>query len=81
MNLTSALAAWLDLRPGEGRKLTLSFLGAFLVLGFLTVARSLRDALYLAEFNITTLPYITAAVALARQADSTLQPRLLTARP
>lgn len=59
-----SLAAWLDVRPNEVRNVSLSFLGAFFAVAFLVLARSLREALYLAAFRIETLPYITGAVAL-----------------
>lgn len=58
------LALWLDVRPDEVRKVALSSLGAFLVIAFMILARSLREALYLATYPVQTLPYITAAVAL-----------------
>jgi ATP/ADP translocase len=58
------LAAWLDVRPNEVRYVTLSFLGAFFVMAFLVLARSLREAFYLATFRIETLPYITGTVAI-----------------
>ncbi len=58
------LARWLDLRPEEVRTVALSFSGAFLVIAFLILGRSLREAFYLTSFPVETLPYITAAVAL-----------------
>ncbi len=58
------LAAWLDVRPNEVRYVTLSFLGAFFAMAFLVLARSLREAFYLAAFRIETLPYITGTVAI-----------------
>jgi AAA family ATP:ADP antiporter len=58
------LAAWLDVRPNEVRSVTLSFLGAFFAMAFLVLARSLREAFYLATFPIETLPYITGALAI-----------------
>jgi ATP/ADP translocase len=58
------IADWLDVRPNEVRNVTLSFVGAFLVMSFLVLARSLREAFYLTAFDIKTLPYITAAVAV-----------------
>lgn len=64
MNPFRGIAVWLDVRPHEVRNVTLSFLGAFLVISFLVLARSLREALYLTTFPIETLPYITAAVAV-----------------
>jgi len=60
----STLLAWLDIRADEGRNLVLSVLGAFLVIAFVVLARSLREALYLTTYDIKALPYITAAVAL-----------------
>ncbi|KPK61835.1 MAG: hypothetical protein AMS21_08840, partial [Gemmatimonas sp. SG8_38_2] len=64
MNLPQRLAAWLDVRPAEVRTVTLSFLGAFLVMAFLVLARSLREALYLSAFDVKTLPYITGTFAV-----------------
>jgi len=43
----------------------LSSCGAFLTIGFLVLGRSIREALFLARFPVETLPYVTAAVALA----------------
>lgn len=63
MNPLRVLAEWLDIRPHEVRAVLLSFSGAFLVIGFLILARSLREAFYLTSFDVKTLPYITAAVA------------------
>ncbi len=64
MNPLERLAVWLNVRPAEVRAVSLSFLGAFLVMSFLILARSLREALYLSAFDIKTLPYITVAVAV-----------------
>jgi ATP/ADP translocase len=64
MNPFKRIAIWLDVRPNEARSVLLSFLGAFLAMAFLVLARSLREALYLTSFPIESLPYITAAVAL-----------------
>jgi len=64
VNLLQRLANWLDVRPHEVRTVSLSFMGAFLVMAFLVLARSLREALYLSAFDVRTLPYITGAVAL-----------------
>ena len=60
----SALARWLDVRPGEGRSVALACAGAFLVMAALTLGRALREGLYLDAFAMETLPYVTAAVAL-----------------
>lgn len=64
MSELERFAAWLNVRPHEVRNVTLSSLGAFLTIAFLILARSLREALYLAAFDIETLPYIMAAVAI-----------------
>ena len=64
MNPLQRLAVWLDVRPTEVRTVTLSFLGAFLVMAFLVLARSLREALYLTAFDVKTLPYITGTIAV-----------------
>ncbi|MFH1842918.1 MAG: Npt1/Npt2 family nucleotide transporter [bacterium] len=64
MNPYRQLTRWLDIRPAEARNVLVSFVGAFLVLAFLTLGRALREALYLTAFDIDALPYITAAVAL-----------------
>ena len=64
MNLPQRLAIWFDVRPTEVRAVTLSFLGAFLVMAFLVLARSLREALYLTAFDVKTLPYITGTIAV-----------------
>jgi ATP/ADP translocase len=64
MNPLALLSRWLDIRPGEMRPVTLSFMGAFCAIAFLILGRSLREALYLTSFDVTTLPYITIAVAV-----------------
>lgn len=61
--LRDLASRWLDVRPDEIRPVALSFAGAFLVLGFVVLARSLREALYLTTFPVETLPYVMAAVA------------------
>ncbi|HEX5033073.1 MAG TPA: hypothetical protein VFW62_01215, partial [bacterium] len=55
---------WLDFRPQEARALWLSFAGAFLIVGFMILARSLREALYLDAFGPKALPYITIAAVV-----------------
>jgi len=52
-----------DIRSDEYRKLFLSCFGAFLIIAFMILARSLREAFYLANFDVKTLPYITAGTA------------------
>jgi ATP/ADP translocase len=64
MNPITLLSRWLDIRPGEMRPVALSFVGAFCAIAFLILGRSLREALYLTNFDVTTLPYITIAVAV-----------------
>jgi len=64
MSIPDRFAGWLNVRPHEVRSVTLSFFGAFLAISFLILARSLREALYLAVFDIETLPYMIAAVAI-----------------
>ena len=64
MKPIALLTRWLDIRPGELRPVALSFLGAFFAIAFLILGRSLREALYLTSFDVTTLPYITIAVAV-----------------
>jgi len=63
MNLLARLNQWFDIRPNEMKPLLISFLGAFLIIGFMIMARSLREAVYLTTFDVKTLPYITLAVA------------------
>ena len=65
-----SLSAWLSVRPEEVRPVTLSFWGAFLVIAFLVLARSLREALYLTTFPVESLPYVTIAVAVLSMAPS-----------
>ena len=55
---------WLDVRPDEVRPVSLSSLGAFLVIAFLILARSLRESIYITVFPVESLPYVVAAVAL-----------------
>ena len=55
---------WLDFRPEEARALWLSFAGAFLIVGFMILARSIREALYLDAFDVKSLPYITLTVVV-----------------
>jgi hypothetical protein len=64
MPILKRLAAWFDIRPGEGRTVLLACAGAFLVMAALTLGRALREGLYLNNFAVETLPYVTAAVAL-----------------
>ena len=64
---------WLDLRPGEARSVGIALASAFLLLAALTLARSLREAMYLGRFAVETLPYVTAAaVAINFQGNGVL---------
>jgi ATP/ADP translocase len=59
------ITEWLNIRPSELRVVVLTFLGAFLIMGFAVLADALRDAFYLGFFDASTLPYILyASVAL-----------------
>ena len=58
------MTRWLDIRPEETHSLTLAVIGAFFIMAFVVLARSLREGLYLTCFAVETLPYITASVAL-----------------
>jgi hypothetical protein len=64
MTFSELVTRWFDVRPGELRKVALSFLGAYSVLSFLILARALRNAFYVTTFDVTTLPYVTIAVAI-----------------
>lgn len=76
-----ALERWLDIRPEETRAVVLAALGAFLILGFMIVGRSLREAFYLTSFDVKTLPYITAAAAALSLAVVSGSSRFLASRP
>lgn len=64
MKPLESIADWFDIRKEESRTVLLAIIGAFLVLGYLILSRSLREALYLATFDVTTLPYVMATVAI-----------------
>ncbi len=63
MTVQKAVADWLDIRPHEWKKLSYCILGAFSLMAFAIMARSVREGLYLTVFDVKALPYITAAVA------------------
>lgn len=75
-----ALERWLDIRPEETRAVVLAALGAFLILGFMIVGRSLREAFYLTSFDVKTLPYITASAAVLSLAVVSGYSRFLASR-
>jgi hypothetical protein len=61
VSLSERVGGWFDIREGEGRLVGLSFVGAFLVMSFVIVARALREGFYYGTFDPNTMPYITAA--------------------
>ncbi len=79
MNLSELLTRWFDVRPGEGRNVLLSFLGAYCVISFLILSKSLREALYLSEFDVTTLPYVIIGATVLSLPSAGLFGRLMTA--
>ena len=60
----SALNTWLNIRSGELRPLLLATTGAFFLLSFTILTRSLRESLFLASQPIEKLPLMTGAVVL-----------------
>jgi ATP/ADP translocase len=64
MNPLLALARWLDVRPHQYRTFSVSALGAFLVMSFSVTARSLREAFFINEFAVESLPYVIIVTAL-----------------
>jgi ATP/ADP translocase len=64
VTILQRLAVWLDIRPNEVRNVTLAFLGAFMVMSFVILARAIRDALYLSTYDVETLPYIIVTVSV-----------------
>ncbi|MCP4547519.1 MAG: hypothetical protein GY835_13760 [bacterium] len=64
MNSGRRFRSWIDVRPGEGRGLIFSTLGAFFCIGAMTLGRAMREAVYLSQFSVESLPYIMGTVAL-----------------
>ena len=58
------LIEWLDIRPRELKPLLLCFGGAFFLIATFVLSRSLREAFYLATFDVKTLPYITVGTTV-----------------
>lgn len=56
---------WLNVRPGEGRLVVVSFAGAFLLMAVVVLGRTLREAMYLDLFLPSTLPYVMGASVVA----------------
>jgi ATP/ADP translocase len=76
------LSTWFDIRPGEGRSVILLFSGAFVLLAYMILGRSIREAIYLGTFPVTTLPYVTAGYSiLALPAVALLVRQLSRRRP
>ena len=65
MAFASTFAEWFNIRPHEVRRLVLAVLCAFLILSFVILTRSLREAFFLTVFDIRRLPWMTAAVVVA----------------
>jgi AAA family ATP:ADP antiporter len=54
-----------SLHPGEGRKTILLALYLFLIIATYLVAKSVRDGLFLARYDVFKLPYVIIGIALA----------------
>ncbi len=63
MRVPKVIENWFDIRPKETQRAAICILGAFFLLAYVILARSIREGLFLAVFDATNLPYITAAVA------------------
>ena len=74
--LASRLIRRLDLEPGEG--VLLLMMGALVacLLGFYTIAKVLRDSMFISEYGALALPYGYIAVALASLGYVWVEPRL-----
>lgn len=64
MRLVQFLERWLDVRPNEVKRFLLLTTGAFLLLGFVVLCRSLRESLFLGSFDVKMLPYLKAGQAV-----------------
>jgi len=64
MTPAELLTRWFDVRPDETRRALLSFLGAYSIMSFLILARALRTTFFVTTFDVTSLPYMTIAVAV-----------------
>jgi hypothetical protein len=64
VTIVQRLSEWLGVRENEVRIVALSSAGAFLVMSFVVLSRALREAAYLAEFDASTLPYVTGGVVI-----------------
>lgn len=62
--LSSLLARWMPVQPGEGRRVLLALAVYLLVMGGVMLGRNARDSLFLKNFGIEYLPYMYAANAV-----------------
>ena len=63
MRILKAVENWFDIRPRERQRVAVCVLGAFFLLAYVILARSIREGLFLTVFDAAKLPYITAGVA------------------
>ena len=61
--MLKAIENWFDIRPRELQRVVACVFGAFFLLAYVILARSIREGLFLTVFDAKKLPYITAAVA------------------
>jgi ATP/ADP translocase len=64
MRADRVIGKWLDVRPGESKRLWLLTLGAFLLIGFVVLCRSFRESSFLESFDVKSLPYLKVGQAL-----------------
>jgi ATP/ADP translocase len=64
VNNLTPIREWLNIRPGELRPLLLAMAAAFFLLSFMVLSRSLRESLFLANFDIGKLPFMMGTVVL-----------------
>lgn len=63
MRVLKLIENWFDIRPEELQRVVACVLGAFFLLAYVILARSIREGLFLTVFDAKKLPYITAVVA------------------
>ena len=64
VNNLTPIRDWLNIRSGELRPLLLAMAAAFFLLSFMVLSRSLRESLFLANFDIGKLPLMMGTVVL-----------------
>jgi len=64
VNNLTPIHEWLNIRSGEMRPLLLAMAAAFFLLSFMVLSRSLRESLFLANFDIGKLPLMTGTAVL-----------------